>query len=105
MSLDIDAGRALLVIVLTIIGVVVINVVIYYAVSKGGTIGQINLMREAARRARNPWRPEDEMLEELSQLVAGLKKEPADRESQTDIEQASPPPADAPNAGPPQARD
>lgn len=92
MDVNIDAGRAFLVIVLTVIGVVVINVAIYYSISRRGTIGQIDLLRKAASRARNPWRPEDEMLEELSQLVAGLKNEPGDPGSGDASADDSPPP-------------
>jgi len=76
MEVHINTGRALLVVVLTLVGVILINVAIYYSIKGKGTIGQINLMQKAARQARNPWEVEDKALAELSELVKKLKKEP-----------------------------
>jgi hypothetical protein len=84
MDVNIDAGRALLVVVLTLLGVIVINVAIYYMVKGKGTIGQIELMRKATRQARNPWQAEDQALQELSELVRQFK--PGDEISKKDIE-------------------
>ena len=33
-------------------------------------------MRKAARRVRSPWKDEDDALQELSDLVSGLKSPP-----------------------------
>jgi hypothetical protein len=76
MELHINTGRALLVVVLTLLGVILINVAIYYSVKGKGTIGQIEMMRKAAKQARNPWEVEDKALAELSDLVKKLKQEP-----------------------------
>jgi hypothetical protein len=76
MEVHIDTGRALLVIILTLLGVILINVAIYYSVKGKGTIGQIKMMQKAAKQARNPWKVEDKALAELSDLVKKLKKEP-----------------------------
>jgi hypothetical protein len=75
MEVNIDTGRALLVVVLTLLGVILINVAIYYSIKGKGTIGQINLMQKAARQARNPWEVEDKALSELSELVKKLKQD------------------------------
>ncbi len=74
MNINVDAGRALLVIVLTIVGVIVINVAIYYSIKGKSTIGQIEMMRKATRQARNPWEIEDTALQELADIVADLKQ-------------------------------
>ncbi len=69
-----DFENAGLVICITIFIVIGINAAIYTMVSKGGTIGQIELMRRAAKRLRQPWEPEDRALEELSKQVAEIKR-------------------------------
>jgi hypothetical protein len=76
MSLDVDPGKVMLVIGLTLLIVIGVNVLIYFSVTRKGTIGQIELMRRAANQARNPWEVEDNSLSELSRLVADLKKNP-----------------------------
>lgn len=75
MDLNIDSGKVLLVIGLTLLIVIGVNVLIYFSVTRKGTIGQIELMRRAANQARNPWEVEDNALAELSKLVADLKKD------------------------------
>lgn len=75
MDINFDTGRAFLVVVLTILGVVVINVSIYYMVRGRGTIQQIEMLRKATKQVRNPWELEDQALDELSTLVKSLKKE------------------------------
>jgi hypothetical protein len=73
MDINVDTGRALLVIVLTLIGVIVINVFIYYSVRGKNTIQQIELMKKAVGQARrNPWETEDKALQELSVAVKEL---------------------------------
>jgi hypothetical protein len=76
MSLDVDPGKVMLVIGLTLLIVIGVNVLIYFSVTRKGTIGQIELMRRAANQARNPWEVEDNSLSELSKLVADLQKKP-----------------------------
>jgi len=64
----------MLVIGLTLLIVIGVNVLIYFSVTRKGTIGQIELLRRAAKQARNPWEVEDNSLAELSKLVAELKE-------------------------------
>jgi hypothetical protein len=46
---------------------------IYLSLRRGNEVTTVDLMRKAARRARNPWQDEDEALQELSEIVAGLR--------------------------------
>ena len=69
-----DIENAALVVCITVFAVIGINAVIYAMVSRGGTVGQIELMRRAAQRLRQPWEPEDQALQELSEHVAKLKR-------------------------------
>jgi hypothetical protein len=75
-----EVGRALLVVGITLLVVVLVNVGIYLSVMRRGkgqknsTVGQIELLRRASKRARNPWEDEDNRLEELSRKVAGLRR-------------------------------
>lgn len=71
-----DTGRAALVIFLTVFIVIGVNALIYLSLRKRSSIGQIEMMRRAARRARNPWEDEENDLRELSRRVAELKKQP-----------------------------
>jgi hypothetical protein len=68
-----DPSRVFLVVCITLFIVVGINAAIYVSFTRKNTIGQIELMRRAADRARDPWGPEDANLKELSRLVAELK--------------------------------
>lgn len=66
-----DYERVALVVCLTLFIIIGINAALYVTLTRrNGTIGQIELMRRAARRARHPWEEEDKSLEELSRLVA-----------------------------------
>lgn len=64
----------LLVICLTVVIVVGVNGALLVALRRGREAGQIDLLRRAAHRARNPWQPEDENLRELSERVEALKE-------------------------------
>lgn len=74
-----DLGKAALVISITLLVVILVNVGIYYSVmrkNKSGpnsTVGQIELLRRATKRARDPWEEENNRLAELSRLVDGLR--------------------------------
>jgi hypothetical protein len=68
-----DLDRATLVICLTVAAVIAFNVMIYLSLRRGNEVTTVDLMRKAARRARNPWKDEDEALQELSDLVSDLK--------------------------------
>jgi hypothetical protein len=47
---------------------------LYAGLRRGGTIGQIELIKRASGRAGKPWKPEDDQLAELSRRVEELKK-------------------------------
>lgn len=68
-----DMQKAGLVICLTVFIVIGINAVLLVSLRRGNEASQIDLMRRAAERARQPWAKEDEALKELSTLVSGLK--------------------------------
>lgn len=69
-----DTGKVLLIICLTIVGVIVLNAVLYLALRRRQEVNAITLLRRAAGRARDPWKDEADALDELSQLVAGLEQ-------------------------------
>ncbi len=74
-----DVTKAALVVSLTLAAVVLINLAIYYSITRRGnrgdsTAGQIELLRKAAHRARNPWGEEDRDLEELARLAERLRE-------------------------------
>lgn len=71
-----DLDRATLVVCLTVAAVIAFNVMIYLSLRRGNEITTIDLMRKAARRARTPWKDEDDALQELSELVSDLKAPP-----------------------------
>lgn len=75
-----DTGKAALVICLTLIIVIGVNAAIYASLRNRSTVGQIEMLRRAVRRARNPWEHEDNDLLELSRRVAALKGESMDEE-------------------------
>ena len=75
-----DPNRVFLVVCLTIVGVIAFNVMIYLSLRRGNEVNTVDMFRKAAKRARNPWKDEDVALKELSNLVAGLKKEDVPRE-------------------------
>jgi hypothetical protein len=68
-----DFSQVALVICLTLIIVVGVNAALYVSLRRGNEAGQIELFRRAAQRAREPWKEEDEALQELSRRVALLK--------------------------------
>jgi len=65
--------KVTLVIGLTLIIVIGVNVILYFAVRDRSLPHEIELFRRAARRARNPWQDEDDALGELSDLVSKLE--------------------------------
>jgi hypothetical protein len=68
-----DTGRAAIVICVTLFLVIGVNAAIYVAFVRKNRVSQIELMRKAAERARDPWKTENEDLKELSRLVKQLK--------------------------------
>lgn len=85
-----DLDRALIVICITIFVVIALNVGIYLSMRRGDEVTTISMLRNAARRARDPWKDEDEALKELSHLVSGFKEEAPSRiqpdEEQIDLQ-------------------
>jgi hypothetical protein len=69
-----DFSKVFLVICLTLVIVVGVNAALYVSLRRGNEAGQIELFRRAAQRAREPWKEEDEALQELSRRVAGLNR-------------------------------
>jgi hypothetical protein len=69
-----DLERAGLVICVTLFFVIGLNALIYLSVSRGNLTGSFDLVRRATQRVRDPWKPEEDDLKELSNLVAGLKE-------------------------------
>ncbi len=70
-----DTGRAAIVICVTLFLVIGINAAIYVAFIRKNSVSQIEMMRRAAERARDPWQSENEDLKELSRLVKQLKED------------------------------
>ncbi len=81
-----EIDRAFLVVCLTVAGVIAFNVMIYLSLRRGQEVTTIDLMRKAAKRARNPWKDEDDALKELANLVSDIqsdKQEPESADDQT----------------------
>ncbi len=68
-------GNILLVICLTGLIGLGVPAMLYAGLRGRGTIGQIELMRKAAKRSQQPWQPEDAQLTELAKRVEKLQKE------------------------------
>jgi hypothetical protein len=84
-----DLSKVTLVICLTLFIVVGVNAALYVSLRRGNEAGQIELFRRAAQRAREPWKEEDEALQELSRRVASLQQarlEPEETEDRTEPE-------------------
>ncbi len=61
------------VVVLLALGLVVlVNGILLLTVAKSGTRQQIRMLRKAAKRARDPWEPEQQALSELRQRIEEL---------------------------------
>jgi hypothetical protein len=69
-----DPVKATIVVFITLFIVIVINIAIFVSARKNSLPRQINMFKQAASRARNPWISEDSMLEELSRLTAQFKE-------------------------------
>lgn len=68
-----DVDRAIIIAGATILVVILFNVMLYLSLRRGDEITTIDMVRKAARRARQPWKDEDDALQELSKLVNKLK--------------------------------
>ena len=80
-----DYSKVILVVSLTILIVVGFNLVIYFAYGRKNSGGTVDLLRKAAKRARDPWEQEDAQLQELSERVAQLRKADGAEENGNDI--------------------
>ncbi|MEJ2265096.1 MAG: hypothetical protein P8X95_16750 [Anaerolineales bacterium] len=69
-----NTEKAIIVVCLTLFIVIGFNAAIFLSFRRRGTRGQIDMFREAAQRVKDPWKDEDEALEELSKRVASLKE-------------------------------
>ena len=69
-----DTTKIILVVCITLAAVAILNAAIIAALRRGNEAGQIELLKRAASRSRQPWQPEDEALKELAQRVEELKK-------------------------------
>ncbi len=68
-----DLEKAGLVVCISLTVIIGINAAIYLSFKRGNQATMVDLFRKASTRARNPWQPEDEALQELSKLVAQLQ--------------------------------
>ena len=73
MELNMDLSRAALVVCITIAIVIAFNAAIYATYRRGKGPSTIDMFRTAARTARDPWKGEDDALEELSRLTAQFR--------------------------------
>jgi len=89
-TVKLDASKAFWVICLTLFIVVGVNAAIYVSVTRRSNVSQIDLLRRAAGRARNPWENEDRSLQELGSLVQKLKDADAGQEGETGKEEDHP---------------
>lgn len=76
-----DYSKALLIVFIALLVVVFINAAIYYSLSKKNSIGEIELLRKAANRAKDPWEVENTNLTELSSLVKQLNVNRSDTQN------------------------
>jgi hypothetical protein len=71
-----DFTNALVIVAVALVLVILLNVGIYasFAGKKGKTPGTVGLLKNAFKRARNPWEDEDIALKQLSEIVTNLKR-------------------------------
>jgi hypothetical protein len=66
------------VICLTLLIVVAVNGGLILAMRRGGSHRQVDMLRRAAKAARNPWTQQEEEMSELRERVSQLEPEEAD---------------------------
>lgn len=82
-----DFSKAIIVVVVTLLIVIGLNAAIYLSVTRKNSVGQIELLRRAASRVKDPWQSENEDLSKLAHLVEGLqtkKQESQDKPANED---------------------
>ena len=65
------------VICLVVLIVVAVNGGLFLAVKRGGSHRQVELLRRAAKTARNPWAEQEQAMDELRERVSELESESA----------------------------
>jgi hypothetical protein len=66
--------RAALIVIITLFVVILFNVGLYLAFRNEGSSGNlVEMLQRASKRAKDPWKDEDEALAELSRRVKELK--------------------------------
>jgi hypothetical protein len=83
-ALFMDIDRATIVICVTLFIVIGINAAIYASYRRGTQSTTIDLLRKAAKRARDPWKVEDQALQELSELTSQFRGDIDDGNENTD---------------------
>ena len=68
-----DIDRATIVICITLFIIIGINAAIYASFRRGTQSTTVDLLRKAAKRARDPWKVEDQALQELSDLTSQFR--------------------------------
>ncbi len=69
----VNDGRLYLVLCIVLVLGLGLPASIYLAARRGESLDQIELFKRAANRARNPWQPEDDDLNELARKVEELR--------------------------------
>jgi hypothetical protein len=77
--MEIKVILALAIVIALVVGV---NGYLLAALRKGRSFQHIQLLQKAARRARDPWQPENKDLAELSRLVSQFKDSGENAEEQ-----------------------
>lgn len=70
-----DPGQLIFIFCLVAFIVIGINAFLYVTLKQRSTITQVDLLRKAADRARDPWGEENANLAELSQRIADLREQ------------------------------
>jgi hypothetical protein len=78
-----DYSKAVLIVCLTLIIVIGFNIIIYASAKRDKSAGTVELLRRASQRARDPWKNEDDDLEELSRIVSILRNQVSEEKEQT----------------------
>lgn len=74
------------VICLAVALVIAVNGGLVLAVRRGGTQRQVEMLRRAAKAARNPWANQEKEMSELRERVAQLESESTSRSGPEDID-------------------
>jgi len=69
-----DLNKASTVICLTIIGVIALNILIYFALRRGINVPEIDVIHKITDHSRQSWRKDQEDIDELSTLVENIRR-------------------------------